>query len=145
MDIKLALLRPLEETLRDIYRQGDAAQKGQSTTAGRRKQRPSSKMLLAPSNLHMILSKSCKSHAIYKRWAQNVAKTVQFTTQLLAATPCKHRATLCVNKMCTVQIIFSTCCKYHSTSSFDLQKSQSSIQFADAISKCCKRHAVFEW
>ena len=58
--------------------------------AGRKKQRPSSKMLHATSNSHMTLSKSCKSHAIYKCWFQNVGKTVWCTVQVLAATRCKH-------------------------------------------------------
>ena len=52
-------------------------------------------MLRAPSNLHMLLSKSCKSHAIYKGSFQNVANTVQFTVQILAAACCKHHATMC--------------------------------------------------
>ena len=80
---------------RERRRQGRKEGGKEGRTAGRKQQRPSSKMLRAPSNLHMVLSRSCKPHAIYKCWFQSVAKTAQFTVQILAATRCKHHATIC--------------------------------------------------
>ena len=107
------------------------------------KQRPSSKMLRAPSNLHMILSKRSKSDAIYKCWVQNLAKIIQFTPQLLAATPCKQHATIC--SMCALRrSYFQHVANTIALATLIFRKPQNSIQFADAISKGCKRQAVFK-
>ena len=96
------------------------------------KQRPSSKMLRAPSNLHMILSKRCASHAIYKCWAQNAAKIIQFTPQLLAATPCKHHAAIC--NICALRrSYFQHVANTIPLATLIFRKPQNSIQFADAI------------
>ena len=84
-------------------------------TTGSKKQRPSCKMLRAPSNSHMLFSNSCKLRAICRRWFQKVVRTVQFTD--FSGTGCKHHA-----NMCNVQMIIPTCCKYHSAGSFELQQ-----------------------
>ena len=92
--------------------EGKEGGREEGRTTGSKKQRPSSKMLRAPSNLHMLLSNSCKLRAIYRFWFQNVVSTVQFMKFYS-----KHHAS-----MCNVQMIIPTCCKYHSTCSFELQQ-----------------------
>jgi hypothetical protein len=82
---------------------------------GNKKQRPSSKMLRAPSNLHMLLSNGCKFCAIFGFWFPNVVSTVQFID--FSGARSKHHAS-----MCNVQIVIPTYCKYQSTCSFELQK-----------------------
>ena len=107
------------------------------------KQRPSSKMLRAPSNLHMILVERSKSHAIYKCWVQHGANIIQFTPQLLAATSCKQHATIC--NICALRrSYFQHVANTIPLATLIFRKPQNSIQFADAISKGCKRHAVFK-
>ena len=86
-------------------------------TTGSKKQRPSCKMLRAPSNSDMLFSNSCKLRAISRRWFQKVVRTVQFTD--FSGTGCKRHA-----NMCTVQVqaIIPTGCKYHSAGRFELQQ-----------------------
>jgi len=99
------------ETLRQIYqkykwietnrkernnfdrRKGKRREEGrEGRTAGRKRQRPSSRILRAPSDLHMLLllSNSCKPHAIYKCWVPNVAAAVHSTdfSRNMLQTPC---------------------------------------------------------
>ena len=83
-------------------------------TTGSKKQRPSCKMLRAPSNSDMLFSNSCKLRAICRRWSQKVART-QFTD--FSRTGCKRHV-----NMWNEQTIIPTCCKYHSAGSFELQQ-----------------------
>ena len=85
--------------------------------------------------------RAAKSHAIYKCWVQNAAKTIQFTVQILAATRCKHHATIC-NICALCRWYFQHVANTIPLATLIFRKPQNSIQFTDAISKCCKRHAI---
>ena len=79
-----------QEGRKDNSTAGGERRREEGRTTGSKKQWPSSKMLRAPSNLHMLLSNSCKLRAIYKRWFHNVVSAVQFTD--FSGTRCKHHA-----------------------------------------------------
>ena len=107
-------------------------------TAGREKQRPSCKMLCALSHLHMLLSKSCRSQTICKRWFQNVAKTVQFTdfSRNTLQTPCHYLQSANDNfKILRMPITYR----------FELQKVvKIASNLPTSISKCCACQAVYQ-
>ena len=65
------------------------------------------KELKAPRNLQLLGSKCGQNRPVY--FTAFSCNTLQ--------TPCNY-----MQYMCAVQIMLSTCCKYHSTCSFDLQK-----------------------
>ena len=117
-----ATVRSRRESHADVskekqFRQQEGKEGGreEGRTAGSKRQWPSSKMLPAPSNLHMLLSNSCKPCAIYRFWIQNVVSTVQFID--FSGARSKHHASMCI-----VQMIIPTCCTYHFTCSFELQQ-----------------------
>ena len=107
-------------------------------TTRRKKQRPSFKMLRAPSNLHMLFSKSCKSHAVYKFWFQNLASTVHFTdfSRNTLQTPCRVQCAYDSLNLLQIPVHLQLWAS-------ESRKIASSLQMS--VSKWCKCHAVYKW
>ena len=83
---------------------------------------PSSELLRALSGLHMLLSKSSKSHVLVSNVAEHPEGYCADSLRNTLQAQCNY-----VLYMCTAQMITSACCTCHSTCSFDL-KPQNSVQ-----------------